>query len=77
MHLKFLSHIIIFPGGASIYGDYFDDEDYVLSHRSGGWVSMANIGKDTNNSQFFILLNRARWLDTKHVVFGKVNIMTM
>jgi len=59
-------------GGTSIYGDRFNDEDFILSHRSPGWVAMANHGADTNNSQFYILLTKARWLDGKHVVFGKV-----
>ena len=59
-------------GGRSIYGERFSDEEFVLSHRSPGWVAMANHGPDTNNSQFYILLTKARWLDGKHVVFGKV-----
>jgi cyclophilin family peptidyl-prolyl cis-trans isomerase len=59
-------------GGRSIFGERFNDEDFILSHRSAGWVAMANHGPDTNNSQFYILLTKARWLDNKHVVFAKV-----
>lgn len=31
--------------GRSIFGERFNDEEFVLSHRSPGWLAMANHGK--------------------------------
>ena len=63
--------------GFSIYGETFKDEfglqKGVLSHKERGIVSMANKGKDTNNSQFFITYGKnLTHLDGKHTIFGRV-----
>ncbi len=63
--------------GQSIWGKNFEDEfDGPLKHDARGVVSMANKGKDTNSSQFFITYRTAKHLDRKHTIFGRVDLET-
>eukprot|EP00899_Mesostigma_viride_P020844 jgi/Mesvir1/28761/Mv19728-RA.1 len=62
-------------GGESIWGGKFKDEKGGLkrTHDAVGVVGMANSGKDSNSSQFYItLVAPLKKLDGKHVVIGQV-----
>lgn len=59
-------------GGESIYGGYFDDENFEVLHNKLYLLSMANKGPNSNNSQFFINTVKTSWLDGKNVAFGMV-----
>eukprot|EP00413_Alexandrium_margalefii_P023374 CAMPEP_0204566682 /NCGR_PEP_ID=MMETSP0661-20131031/36180_1 /ASSEMBLY_ACC=CAM_ASM_000606 /TAXON_ID=109239 /ORGANISM="Alexandrium margalefi, Strain AMGDE01CS-322" /LENGTH=548 /DNA_ID=CAMNT_0051574543 /DNA_START=61 /DNA_END=1707 /DNA_ORIENTATION=+ len=57
-----------FEGGRA-FRDEFDSR---LMHQGPGVVSMANNGKNTNRSQFFVSLKSCQHLDNRHSVFGRV-----
>jgi peptidyl-prolyl cis-trans isomerase-like 3 len=60
-------------GGVSIYGGKFKDEIVpTLKHSKRGVLSMANSGKNTNTSQFFITYRAHNHLNGKYTVFGSV-----
>lgn len=60
-------------GGESAWGAPFNDElDNNLVHDRRGLLSMANAGKNTNKSQFFITLKSCPHLNKKHTIFGRL-----
>ncbi|TXT04975.1 hypothetical protein VHUM_03795 [Vanrija humicola] len=61
-------------GGESIYGESFADEIHSrLRFNRRGLLGMANNSKrNTNNSQWFITLDRADELTGRHTLFGRI-----
>ena len=59
-------------GGASIFGESFEDEPNDLQ-MVRGVIAMANRGPNTNGSQFFVVQAEALpWLQDRHTIFGTV-----
>jgi cyclophilin family peptidyl-prolyl cis-trans isomerase len=61
-------------GGESAAGGMMDDENFVHQHVKAGCLSMANAGRHTNGSQFFVTFQPTPHLNGKHVVFGHVDL---
>jgi peptidyl-prolyl cis-trans isomerase-like protein 2 len=60
-------------GGESLWGESFKDEfTSQVVHDKRGVLSMANAGRNTNGSQFFITFKSCSQLNNKHSVFGRV-----
>lgn len=60
-------------GGQSIYGTPFEDEfkPNVMFNKAG-ILAMANAGRNTNGSQFFITTVPTPHLNGRHTIFGEV-----
>ena len=60
-------------GGESIWKKDFEDEfkPNIVFDKSG-ILAMANRGRNTNGSQFFITTKPTPWLNGRHTIFGEV-----
>ncbi len=60
-------------GGESIWNKPFEDEFSPKAlFDKAGILAMANAGKNTNGSQFFITTKPTPWLNGHHTIFGEV-----
>jgi len=62
-------------GTGYVFADEFPhtkEGNFALTHDKAGILSMANSGRNTSSSQFFITLDKAPKLDGKHTIFGHV-----
>jgi peptidylprolyl isomerase len=60
-------------GGESIWGKPFEDEFAPNAiFDKPGILAMANSGRNTNGSQFFITTVPTYWLNGRHTIFGYV-----
>ena len=46
------------------------DESCVVSHNSAGILGVANSGRNTSDSQFYVTLQPVLWMDRKYVALG-------
>jgi peptidyl-prolyl cis-trans isomerase A (cyclophilin A) len=62
------------PLGSGIGGPGYKFADEPNAHRftKPGILAMANSGKDTNGSQFFVTVVPTPWLNGLHTIFGEV-----
>ncbi len=62
------------PTGTGMGGPGYEfvNEDSDLKFDKAGVVAMANAGRDTNGSQFFITFGPADWLNGGYTIFGQV-----
>lgn len=59
-------------GGASMYGDSFDNENFELRHAGPGVLSMCADNNGRNDSKFNLTFKRLETVDGHNVVFGRI-----